>query len=101
MIELKLRSGKHERANLARSIAAIVQGREYDEGPYMPNDRDDHWSIDLNGNDWWLSFFDDPTIIRITYRYQSTDNQAEEALAAWLCFTLHAEILPKCQCSNS
>lgn len=97
MIELKLRSGHHTRVTLARTIAAIVQGGEYDEGPYMPNDRDDHWSIDLNGNNWWLSFVDDPTVIRITCRYQSAKNQAEEALAAWLCYRLRAEILPKCQ----
>jgi hypothetical protein len=59
--------------------------------PYMPNERNDFWTVDT-GNDWKLQFDEkDPRKFRVWHRYNNIE--AERAICGWLAFRLGGQVV--------
>lgn len=83
-----------DRKRIIEYITNIVNTKNKDFTPYKVNKFDEMlWILDSNNN-WSIFFREIPNnIIEIIYRYQCETVKAEEALSAWLCFALDAEII--------
>lgn len=76
-----------KRREIAERLAVVIKGEKLDNVPYMPNEGDDsHWVLN-RGNDWFLTFSDDPERSRefeIRHRYQAPTQDFEGNFAWWL-----------------
>lgn len=82
---------EYERTRWAEKLCFLASLSN--EKPFMPNPgRHDHWSIDIQGNDYWLKFHDhDSALYTISCRY---DYQVDslKAMAAYLAARFEHEV---------
>lgn len=87
---------ERDRKRFAAKIALIVSMSDNgDDMPYMPQPGDSYrWSIDRNGNDFWLAF-DATDNLRFTLscRYAGEETEILAALANYVAHRLNCEVI--------
>ena len=72
-----------QRSMMIRFLSRCVEG----SGTFAPYEKENGtWVLD-GANDWFLTF-EGVNVIDIRYRYQSTENGAEDRLYHWIQFRL-------------
>ena len=76
-----------KRQQFARTLSHIIEGSPFE--PWAPPHQSHFWRLD-SANNWTVSFYEyNLDRFSVSYRYQSNECGAEQALGEWLKYRLH------------